>query len=104
MAFLFLGKYEEFAPGMGFDSVEDHIHDKPYDTKQAILRYLKSGKVHMVTAARIVDIFTGKRTNHQLVHMNDGEYSWNSKLIYYIDEYNLRLPKEIEDNILMKAS
>lgn len=101
---LFLGKYEEFAPGMGFPSIKEHIHDAPYDTKNAVLRYLETGNIHMTTAARVVDVFTGKPTNRQIVHMNDGEYTWTTKVIYYIEKYNLRLPKDIEENILNKAS
>lgn len=99
---VFLGKYDELAPGMGFPSMKDSFYEKPYPAKESVLNYLKSGKIHMVTAARMVDVFTGKITNLQNVHMNDGKYSWSSSLIHYIDKYNLRLPEEVETDILKK--
>lgn len=101
---LFLGKYEEFAPNMGFPSIREHLHKAPYSAKNDVLRYLKAGEVHMVTAAKIVDVITGEATKIPIVHMNDGKYSWNTKIIYYIEKHNLRLPKEIEEYILNKAS
>lgn len=100
---MFLGKYEELAPGMGFPFMRDSLEAGPYSTKADVLKHLRSGKVHIATAARIIDVFSGEATNHQLIHMNDGEYSWTSKLIYYIDNYNLRLPPDVEANILSKT-
>ena len=101
---VFLGKYEELAPGMGFPAMRDSFAAKPYSTKAEVLSYLKSGKTHIATAARIVDVISGERTFIPLVHMNDGEYTWTSKLIYYIDRYNLRLPEDVERRILQKGS
>lgn len=95
-----LGKYEELAPGMGFPSIKDSIQEKPYKSKAAIVDHLKNGNTHMVTASRIVDIFSGEPTNKELVHMNDGKYSWSSKITYYVEHYNLKLPKDFEDHVL----
>ena len=97
---ILLGKYEEFAPGMGFPSINEHLQDEPYESKAAVLEYLRSGSVHMVTASRIVDIFTNEKVGSELVYMDDGEYSWSSKIPYYVDKYNLRLPKEFENHVL----
>lgn len=95
-----LGKYEEFAPGMGFPSLKEHIKSEPYNHQAAILKHLKSGNVHMVTASRIVDVLSGETTNIELVFMNDGKYSWSSKIPYYVEKYNLRLSKDFEDHVL----
>ena len=100
---IILGKYEEFAPGMGFPSIMGHMQPTPYGAKAKVLKYLKSGRVHMATAARIVDAVTGEAASQTLLHMNDGEYSWSSRLIYHIEKYNLRLPEDVEKNILRKA-
>ena len=35
--------------------------------------------------------------------MNDRKYSWTTKVIYYIEQYHLRLPYYIESDILQKA-
>lgn len=97
---ILLGKYEEFAPNMGFPSIKEHLQDKPYETKAVVLEYLNNGNVHMVTASKIVDVFTGERINSELVYMDDGKYSWSSKLPYYVDKYNLKLPEDFENHIL----
>lgn len=100
----FLGCYEEFAPDMGLASIKENLQKEPYKTKSEILRYLKAGKVHMVTAARITDAVTCEMTTIPIVYMNDGEYSWNTKLIYYIEKHNLRLPQDVEEYILGKLA
>lgn len=97
-----IGKYEELAPGMGFPSLKDHTQSEPYKSKADVLKHLQNGNVHMVTASRIVDALSGETTNIELVFMNDGKYSWSSKIPYYVDKYNLRLPKDFEDHILAK--
>lgn len=97
---IIIGKYNEFAPDMGFPSIKEHIQKEPHKSKDAILKHLRNGNVHMVTASRIVDVFSGETTNIELVFMNDGKYSWSSKIPYYVDKYNLRLPKDFEDHIL----
>ena len=58
----------------------------------------------MVSAARVVDVITGEPTAIPIVHMNDGQYSWTTRIIYYIEKYNLRLPEKVEKTILNKAS
>lgn len=99
-----LGKYEEFAPNMGFPSIKEYFQEEAYESKATILAYLNSGKVHMVTASLFKDVITGKRTNRELVYMDDGKYSWSSKVPYYVEKYNLRLPKEFEDYVVKKNS
>lgn len=95
-----IGKYNEFAPDMGFPSIKDHLQKEPHKSKDTILKHLRGGSVHMVTASRVVDILSGETTNVELVFMNDGKYSWSSKIPYYVEKYNLRLPKDFEDHIL----
>lgn len=99
----FLGKYEELAPGMGFPTMKENLESKPYETKAEVLKYLKSGKPHIATAASVIDVYSGVNTFRPLLHLDDGEFSWTTKLIYYIEKYNLRLPHEVEKRILEKA-
>ncbi len=97
---IIIGKYNELAPDMGFPSIKEHLHNEPYKSKDAILKHLRGGNVHMVTASRVVDAISGETTNIELVFMDDGKYSWSSTIPYYVDKYNLRLPKDFEDHIL----
>ena len=97
---MFVGQYEEFSPGMGLPSIKEHIQREPHKSKAALLKHLRSGQVHMVTASRIVDILSGEKTNIELVFMNDGKYSWTSKIPYYVDKYNLQLPDDFVEHVL----
>lgn len=97
---MFVGQYEEFSPGMGYPSIKEHIQSEPHKSKAAILKHLRNGHVHMVTASRIVDILSGEKTNIELVFMNDGKYSWTSKVPYYVDKYNLQLPDDFVEHVL----
>ena len=95
-----IGKYDEFAPGMGFPSLREHSQKDPYKSKAAVLKHLRNGTVHMVTASKVVDVLSGEETNIELVFMNDGKYSWSSKIPYYVEKYNLKLPIDFEEHIL----
>lgn len=95
-----IGKYDELAPGMGFPSIKEYMQAEPYKSKAAVLKHLRGGNVHMVTASKVVDVLSGETTNIELVYMDDGKFSWSSKIPYYVDKYNLRLPQEFENHIL----
>lgn len=97
---ILLGEYEELAPGMGFPSMKDFLQDAPYEGQSSIVDYLNTGHIHMVTATTFTDVFTGERVGRELVYMDDGAYSWSSKLPYYVAKYNLRLPVEFEIHVL----
>lgn len=71
--------------------------------KEALLQYMKNGYVSMVTASRVVDAVTGERVNIELVFMNDGDYSWNSSVIYHFEKYNLSLPAHLIEHVLSVA-
>ena len=101
---IILGKYDEFAPNMGFPSIREYLQNEPYKFQEAVLQYLMSGNIHMVTASRFSDVITGELTDRELVYMDDGEYSWSSKLPYYVEKYNLRLPEDFDQHVLEKRN
>ncbi|MBR5546919.1 MAG: hypothetical protein IKU70_08040 [Clostridia bacterium] len=102
---IFLEQYDELFPGMGFSSMRDSLCSSSYPGEAEILEYLRNGNVHIATAARLYDCFTQECISGYgcLVHMNDRKYSWTTKVIYYIEQYHLRLPYYIESDILQKA-
>ena len=99
-----IGQFDEFGPGMGYPSIHGYLHGIPHPHKEQILMHLRNGQVHMVTATRIVDIISGEQTNIELYFMNDGFYSWSSRILYYVDKYNLRLPDDFVDHIMALRS
>lgn len=100
---IIIGEYKEFSPNMEFPSIKDSLCDAPYENKDKILEYLKSGNVYMVTASKVIDAFTGEITNYELIYMDDGQFSWSSKIPYYVEKYNLKLPVEFEQHIISKS-
>ena len=98
-----IGQYNELAPDKGFPSMLDSMAKTPYASKEIILSYLRNGKVHMVTAAKVVDALKKTRTKIDLIFMNDGTYEWSSAIIYYVDKYNLQLPDEFVNYILKNS-
>ena len=85
--FNILGKYEELAPGMGFPSMKSSLSKTSYPGKAQIIQHLKTGNVHMASAGRIIDVFTGQAVDgygHK-VFMDDGVFSWCSSLVYYVE-------------------
>lgn len=96
-------RYDEFAKGMGFPSLKDFVQPERYPGQDDIVKYLYSAEGGMVSMTRLIDVFTGEPINQEVVFMNDGVYRWISTLAYYVNHYNLRLPKEFEDHVLNKV-
>ena len=94
--------YNEFAENMGFPSIKDAFEEKAYDGQSDIVKYLNNGKVTMTSTGYATDIVTGQTIKKPKTFMNDGKYSWTSTLAYYVENYNMRLPKEFEDYVLNK--
>lgn len=94
--------FKEFGdvPGMQLPSMTDFFEEKPYIGKDRIISYLKKGRKTYSATSYAYDKFTGKRIPGEYCGMTDGEYSWNSSLAHYVEEYNLRLPQEFERKVL----
>ncbi len=92
-----LMNYDEFGPGMDLESMKKHFEAAPYQGQEKIVFYLDNGTKTYTRASRGRDVFTGEVIKGSYTGMTDGEYSWTSVLSYYVKNYNLRLPKELED-------
>lgn len=97
---IYIGKYEELNPGRGYPSMKDFFCDAPYTGQAKIIHYLKHAKEDMVSTKIPKDVFTGETIPMDNLGMNDGEYTWFTTLAYYVEKYNLKLPKEFEDKII----
>lgn len=98
----FIGLYDELGPGMGYPSMKDSMAAEPYENQTVIANYLRGGKVHMVTAAHVTDVVTGRKKDIELCHMNDGVFSWTTSILYHVEKYNLRLPAEFVTHVISK--
>lgn len=99
----YLGAYKELCPLKDYPSMKDYFVGEPYKGQGKIIHYLKNGKPDMCRMVIAKDVFTGDHISNEMIGMNDGEYTWFNTLAYYVEKYNLRLPKEFEDKVLKKT-
>ena len=99
---VYIGKYKELCPKhQDFPSIKESFSSEPYAGKQRIIAYLRSGgKEDMVSMAIKKDVITGEPIFETDFGRNDGVYTWWTSLAYYVEKYNLRLPKDFEKHIL----
>jgi len=100
---IYIGSYEELIPGKGYDSLRDHMEASPYPHQETIVNYLRSGEMDMFSLQLPKDVFTGQRIPGEKLGMNDGVYTWWNTLAYYVEKYNLRLPKNFEEHVLRQT-
>ena len=76
-------------------------YQPPYERQEEVSEYLRSGgDCHAVAAGFKKDIKTGETILETVAIRDDGCFTWNSLLAYYVDTYNLRLPLDFESHIL----
>ncbi|MCL2530418.1 MAG: hypothetical protein FWE41_08890 [Coriobacteriia bacterium] len=75
-------------------------HEDDYEERESILEYLSSHGENIVLSPGSYTDHTGKSVNVRKYVKADGFFSWNGLLQHYVEKYNTRLPKEVEDHIL----
>ena len=74
--------------------------DTRYTGQDRVVSYLRHGKMIMAAAgASKPDVFTGEPITAENGILSDDTYAWGSELAYYVDKYNVRLPREFEEHI-----
>ncbi len=72
----------------------------PYKGQEKIVEFLKNkGEVGAAAAGISVDVLTGEAIPGERVIKHSDKFGWLSDLAYYVEKYNLRLPKEFEDYV-----
>ena len=92
--------YEEMYPGYGLPVMADHLESQKYEGQDKIVKFLTTGEQLFAKLGRDKDIFTGETIPISPVILQAGGYKWPAILAYYVQKYNLRLPKDFEDYIL----
>lgn len=97
----FIG-YAELTKGRNFPSMRESLESVPYPNKNAVIQYLQSGEIQLARASRARDVFSGEFIPAEVLVMSDGTFYWSNELAWYVERYNLRLPKDFEQHILQK--
>ena len=96
--------YEEMEKDEKYPLMKDNIQPERYENQEKIAEYLYNADVFMSQVAYARDVFTGKLLPQTMHYVSDGKYWWPIILEYYVQKYNLRLPKEFEEHILERLS
>ena len=78
------------------------MESEAYPHKEEIIQFLLNGTVELVRVSWVKDVFTGEYIPTPVRVMKDGEYCWSNVLAWYVDKYNVRLPRDFEEYILSK--
>ncbi len=97
---IYIGKYKELCKNPEYPSIKDFFEKNPYPGKDKVVFYLKHGNIDLARMERARDVITGELINMEMLGMNDGEFTWFNTLAYYVEKYNLRLPREFENKIV----
>lgn len=78
----------------------DSMEKERYAEQDKIVRFLETGEVVLAQLSRNRDVFDNSVIPTEVLVLTDGKYMWCNHLAYYVDKYNVRLPKDIENHIL----
>lgn len=98
-------RFREFPFGTAGDpSMRDFMADSPRPNQEDALAYLRSGLLLGETmGADLIDWFARPAKANPVIEgkvvggtteMTDGVWFWYAGLIYFVEEYNLKLPEE----------
>ena len=94
-----IGFFKEMNLYADVGSVRDYlIEDVNYD-KQKVINYLKNQRRVAGCPRSAIDCITGEEISRSFSVYNDGEYEWCDFLIYHIEHYNIKLPKDFISKI-----
>ena len=86
-----------------FDDEKIHFKykfaSKKYAGQDEIIKYMKSAVVYGARPEVLYDVFSNERIPYESLVMTDGYFKWPSELLYYVEKYNLVLPKEFIDRV-----
>lgn len=91
--------WKEFNPAAK-KSIKEDFKNIASPNKSKIIEYLNAGTVVLAATSTDNDILTGEKIAPTRCILTDGEFSWPNSLGYYVEKYNLEIPRELEDKIV----
>lgn len=92
--------FDEFDKGRGFPRMVDHLEKITYPYQQEIAEYLFNAEVLLWQVGYERDCFTQKWVPRSVGYAAENGYMWHTRLAWYVENYNLRLPETFEQYIL----
>ena len=94
-----IGFFREMYLYVDVGSIKDYLVENIDYDKKKVIDYLKNQKRIAGCPRSAIDCLTGKEIARSFFVYSDGEYEWCDFLVYHIEHYNIRLPKEFIDKI-----
>ncbi len=93
-----LFNYSEFgAPNA--DSIIKHFSDTPDKYQNDLINYMKTHGETKCVCGLARDIISGKTIGTRTI-ISDGVFRWTNDLIYYVENYNLKLNDDFIQYVL----
>lgn len=80
-------------------SVHENLLDAVDYDKGKIIDYLQAQKRVAGCPRDAIDCMTGRSISSSFSVYTDGEYEWCDFLIYHVEKYNVKLPKEFIEKV-----
>lgn len=81
-------------------SINDYISDKPFENQQKVVDYLRSGNIVAACPGIDSDVLSKDDKPSGVPNMlTDGKWLWFGDLPYYVENYNLKPPPEMLQNM-----
>jgi hypothetical protein len=64
--------------------------------REKAVAYLKAGKTLILTPSLLRDVFDRTRTPGSRSILTDGTFAWSAGLAYYVEQYGLPVPADLE--------
>jgi hypothetical protein len=96
-AFL-VGRYLE----LGFEdapSLQRLVRTGSETNREKAVAYLKAGKTLILTPSLLRDVFDRTRTPGSRSILTDGTFAWSAGLAYYVEQYWLPVPADLETHM-----
>lgn len=99
---IFVGAFREFAHD-GARTLAGARGRRANANKEAVVRYLRSGKLLVFSEGPVRDIFDAKASAGTLSILTDGTYAWYELLAYYVARYDIALRHDFEAHVVRNS-
>lgn len=98
-----IGRYKEIYNSEKYPTIRNDLNH-PSQYKDLILDYMKKCKTTSSAPAIIHDVISNQKVDIPLECKTDGIYGWRTDIIYYIEQYDLKLPDDFISHVLAKTA
>ncbi|HEY0254644.1 MAG TPA: hypothetical protein VGC41_24125, partial [Kofleriaceae bacterium] len=69
--------------------------------KAEVVQYLRSAPAIVFSPGVLDDVFDASKDSDSPSVLTDGVFAWSQDIAYYVEKYDIELPRELENHIEM---